>query len=120
MPQADIAGHVGDFDVSGWVPQWLPALDQLEVQRDSLLACSQHWIIDSWLVWNLELDERFAELPVILSLDDGRPRGVLAEVRRPVDHLEHYRRLDSARRLGDVATGLAIARPLSASSVADL
>jgi len=64
--------HVGDFDISGWAPQWLPAREQLDVQRDRLLACSGQRIVDSWLVWNLELDKWFADLPVILSLDDGR------------------------------------------------
>jgi hypothetical protein len=33
-------------------------------------------VVDSWLVWDLEHDKWFADLPVILMLDDGRKLAV--------------------------------------------
>ena len=61
-----------DFDVSGWSPRWMPARDQLDLQRTELLALRGHQIIDAWLVWDLEHDSWFADLPVVLTIDDGR------------------------------------------------
>ena len=61
-----------DFEISGWNPPWAPAADQLNLHREELLSLRGHRIIDSWLVWNLEHDEWFADLPVVLVLDDRR------------------------------------------------
>jgi hypothetical protein len=58
------------FDISGWVPQWAPARDQLGRQRENLRTLHGHRIVDSWLVWNLQLDDWFADLPIVLKLDD--------------------------------------------------
>ncbi len=61
-----------DLHISGWTPQWAPASDQLNLQRTNLLRLRGHRIVDSWLVWDLDHDTWFADLPVILMLDDGR------------------------------------------------
>jgi hypothetical protein len=63
---------MAEFDVSGWVPRWAPARDQLSRQRTNLRAIRGHRIVDSWLVWDLQHDAWFADLPVVLLLDDGR------------------------------------------------
>jgi hypothetical protein len=59
------------FDVSGWIPQWAPARDQLKRQRLNLRALHRHRIVDSWLVWDLQHDTWFADLPVVLMFDHG-------------------------------------------------
>ena len=59
-------------DVSGWAPRWLPAREQVERQAASLHAVLGNVIVDAWLVWDLEHDEWFADLPVVLRFDDGR------------------------------------------------
>jgi hypothetical protein len=61
-----------EFDISGWVPQWAQGRDHVSGQRTNLLALHGHRIIDSWLVWDLQHDKWFADLPVVLVLDHGR------------------------------------------------
>jgi hypothetical protein len=63
---------MNDFDISGWAPHWMSAPNQLNLQRTQLLSLRGRRIVDSWLVWDLEHDKWFADLPVILMLDDGR------------------------------------------------
>ncbi|GAA5019182.1 hypothetical protein GCM10023317_61180 [Actinopolymorpha pittospori] len=58
--------------MSGWAADWRAAADQLQLQRADLTALSGRLIDSSWLVWNEEHDEWFADLPVVLNLDDGR------------------------------------------------
>jgi hypothetical protein len=60
-----------DFDLSGWAPRWARARAQLNLQRTHLLGLRGRRIVDSWLVWDLEHDKWFSDLPVILKLDDG-------------------------------------------------
>lgn len=60
-----------DPDVSGWVPAFLPADDQLDRQAARLRSLTGHRIAETWTVWSLEHDEWFADLPVVLRLDDG-------------------------------------------------
>jgi hypothetical protein len=67
---------MADVDISGWVPKWAPAREQLTVQRSNLLGCKGHRIVDRRLVWDLEHDKWFADLPVILTIDDGLHLGV--------------------------------------------
>ena len=63
---------VNEFDASGWIPQWGEGGEEIDRHREGLLSCVGHQIVDSWLVWNLANDEWFADLPVVLMLDDGR------------------------------------------------
>jgi hypothetical protein len=63
---------MADFDISGWAPRWAPARDQINLQRTNLLSLRDRQIIDSQVVWDLEHDKWFADLPVTLMLDDGR------------------------------------------------
>lgn len=63
---------VTDFDISGWIPDWAPAHAQLAAHRPELRRRQSRRIVDAWLVWNLELNEWFADLPVVLLFDDGR------------------------------------------------
>jgi hypothetical protein len=58
-------------DISGWAPDWRPADEQFERQRDRLLGLVGRRIEAAWIVWNEELDRWFPDLPVILSLDNG-------------------------------------------------
>ena len=64
--------RMADFDISGWVPHWMTARDQLNLQRTDLLGLRGQRIVDSWLVCDLEHDSWFADLPVILAFDNGR------------------------------------------------
>lgn len=59
-------------DVSGWAPEWLPAGEHVEGQSASLHAVLGRVIVDAWLVWDLEHDAWFADLPVVLQFDNGR------------------------------------------------
>ncbi len=61
-----------DFEISGWVPSWAPARATLADQRADLHALAGRRIIDSWLVWDTDHDGWFADLPVVLLLDNGR------------------------------------------------
>ena len=63
---------MAELEISGWLPQWAPAGDQLSRQRTNLQALRGHRIVDSWLVWDLQYDTWFADLPVVVLLDDGR------------------------------------------------
>lgn len=58
-------------DVSGWQPAWLPAAKQVDKQSAALRNLVGSTITDAWVVWNLEHDEWFADLPVVLSFDGG-------------------------------------------------
>lgn len=66
------AAAMTDGDVSGWIPRWAPAREQLSSQRSNLRALHGRRIMDSWLVWDLHHDRWFADLPVVLAFDDGR------------------------------------------------
>ena len=61
-----------DVDVSGWQPAWEAAQTQLQLQAVRLGSLREHSIVDAWIVWNLEHDKWFADLPVVLEFDDGR------------------------------------------------
>lgn len=56
-------------DVSGWQPDWLPASEQVHKQSAALRDLVGRTVTDAWVVWNLEHDEWFADLPVVLSFD---------------------------------------------------
>jgi len=53
------------------VPDFLPAEDQLDRQAARLRSLTGHRITETWTVWDLEHDEWFADLPVVLCLDHG-------------------------------------------------
>jgi hypothetical protein len=60
-----------ELDVSGWVSDFLPADEQFDRQAGRLRALSGLQISQMWTVWNLEFDEWFADLPVVLRLEHG-------------------------------------------------
>ena len=60
-----------DPRVSGWVPAFLPADEQLDRQAARLRSLTGHRVAQTWTVWALEHDEWFADLPVVLRLDHG-------------------------------------------------
>lgn len=60
-----------DPTVSGWVPNFLPADSQLGRHADALRSLVGHQIADAWVVWDLEQDEWFADLPVVLQMKNG-------------------------------------------------
>jgi hypothetical protein len=61
-----------DLDVSGWQPVWQPAETQLRHQAGQLTSLRGRRVVDAWIVWNLEHDKWFADLPVVIEFDDGR------------------------------------------------
>jgi hypothetical protein len=63
---------VTDADDAGWSPRWLPAPEQLDLQRSRLLALRGHRVVETWLAWMVDQDSWFADLPVVLRIDDGR------------------------------------------------
>ena len=58
-------------NVSGWAPDFLPAEVQFSRSADALRGIVGYQISRTWVVWNLELDEWFADLPVVLQLKAG-------------------------------------------------
>lgn len=58
-------------DVSGWQPDWLPASEQLQKHSKALRGLVGRTLADAWVVWNLEHEEWFADLPVVLTFDGG-------------------------------------------------
>jgi hypothetical protein len=60
-----------DRDVSGWMPEFLSADEQFDRQAARLRALSGLRIAETWTVWNLEHDEWFADLPVVICVDRG-------------------------------------------------
>ena len=59
-------------EVSGWQANFLTSTDQLAAQRANLLKLIGRRLVDSWIVWNLDDDTWFADLPVVLLFDDGQ------------------------------------------------
>lgn len=59
-------------DCSGWLPNWAPAAGQIQSQRSELRRLVGARVADGWIVWNHEHDEWFADLPVVIRLEDGR------------------------------------------------
>jgi hypothetical protein len=57
--------------VSGWKPDFLSADEQFDRQTTRLRSIIGLRLTETWLVWNLEHDEWFADLPVVLRLNDG-------------------------------------------------
>ncbi|MGB3443474.1 MAG: hypothetical protein WBA97_32460 [Actinophytocola sp.] len=53
------------------MPDFRPADEQLDRQAARLRALSNLRVVETWTVWNLEHDEWFAGLPVVLRLDRG-------------------------------------------------
>ncbi|MCC2313585.1 hypothetical protein [Cellulomonas xiejunii] len=60
-------------DVSGWKPDFLPANEQVARHAPALRDLRGGRIADARIVWNLEHDEWFADLPVVLRFAD-RPQ----------------------------------------------
>jgi hypothetical protein len=60
-----------DVDVSGWRPTWEPAETHLRTHATRLRSLRGRRVTDAWIVWNLELDEWFADLPVVAQFEDG-------------------------------------------------
>ena len=56
--------------VSGWVAQFLPGQEQISVHREKLLALVGSRLTNAWIVWNLDDDTWFADLPVVLQFDN--------------------------------------------------
>lgn len=61
-----------DIDVSGWQPAWKPADTQLHTHAERLRSLPGRRVSDTWIVWNLEHDQWFADLPVLVQFDDGQ------------------------------------------------
>lgn len=59
------------FDVSGWQPNWLTARDQLRAHAVVLKELRGQRITRTWMVWDNQHDRWLADLPVIVSFDDG-------------------------------------------------
>ena len=53
------------------MPDFRPAESQLERQTDRLHSLIGDEIAGAWAVWNLEHDEWFADLPVVLQMKRG-------------------------------------------------
>lgn len=60
------------MNISGWRSDWRPAQEQLQRQAGPLLSLRGQRIVDAWIVWMLDRDEWFADLPVVLGFGDGR------------------------------------------------
>lgn len=60
-------------DVSGWRPDFRPADEQFDRQAERLRALAGARLTAGFIVWNLEEDEWFADLPVVLQFED-RPQ----------------------------------------------
>ncbi|MBN6039073.1 hypothetical protein [Amycolatopsis sp. 195334CR] len=60
-----------DPRVSGWLPAFLPADEQLHRQAARLRSLSGLRVAQTWTIWNLAFDEWFADLPVVLRLERG-------------------------------------------------
>jgi hypothetical protein len=60
-----------DGDVSGWRPTWEPAETHLQTHAERLRSLRGRRISDAWIVWNLEHDRWFADLPVVVQFGDG-------------------------------------------------
>lgn len=63
---------MNDQGVPGWSARWAPVRDQLADRREELLSLRGKTIVDSWLVWDLQHDKWFTDLPVVFLLDDQR------------------------------------------------
>ncbi|MFD7307706.1 hypothetical protein [Promicromonospora sp. NPDC059942] len=61
-----------DPNVSGWRPNFLPADEQFQRQAQRLGDLVSDQVAETWVVWNLDFDEWFADLPVVLRLASGR------------------------------------------------
>lgn len=57
--------------VSGWAPDFLPARSQFDRHVDRLRSLVGGQVSDAWVVWNLENDDWFADLPVVLQMKHG-------------------------------------------------
>jgi hypothetical protein len=55
--------------VSGWLPDFLPADEQLAQQAERLRSLVGSRLTAAWIGRNLEDDEWFADLPVVLQFD---------------------------------------------------
>jgi hypothetical protein len=60
-----------DPHVSSWVPNFLPAGSQFARQADRLRSLVGDQVAEAWVVWNLEHDDWFADLPVVLQMKRG-------------------------------------------------
>jgi hypothetical protein len=67
----EILGAMTDVDVSGWRPTWEPAETHLRTHAERLRSLRGRRVTDAWIVWNLEVDEWFADLPVVVQFEDG-------------------------------------------------
>jgi len=61
-----------NVDVSGWRPTWADARTQLRLHDMDLQSLRGRRVLDAWIVWDLDRDTWFADLPVVLQFDDGR------------------------------------------------
>jgi hypothetical protein len=59
-------------NVSGWRPDFQTADEQFRRQALGLRSLAGRRITAAWTVWDLLHDEWFADLPVVIRLDDGR------------------------------------------------
>jgi hypothetical protein len=57
--------------ISGWAPDFLPADEQFDRQANRLRSLLGAQVADAWVVWNLEHDAWFADLPVVLQMESG-------------------------------------------------
>lgn len=58
--------------LSGWNPRWMPGDAAIEVNRDGLRSIRGHAVVEAWVAVDVASDELFADLPVILRLDNDR------------------------------------------------
>jgi hypothetical protein len=60
-----------DPNVSGWRPDFGPAQERIRREAGNLRGLMWQRVSSAWLVWNLQGDEWFADLPVVLAFDRG-------------------------------------------------
>jgi len=59
------------WEISGWRPDWQPSTAALLAQhRERLRSLRGHRIDATWLVWINDLDEWFADLPVVFQIGE--------------------------------------------------
>lgn len=58
-------------DISGWVPDWGSAATQLASHGPRLRSLRGRRVVQTWIVWILDSDCWFADLPVVVVFDDG-------------------------------------------------
>ncbi|MEU4771635.1 hypothetical protein [Micromonospora sp. NPDC023644] len=93
---------VFDFGVAGYRPGWLNGIDEITDRHGRRLrGLVGRRLTRTWVVWDDDDDEWFADCPVVLDFAGERVEVNHPEVRRSVDHVEFGGR-DAGARVADV------------------